>query len=143
MGKIQEIGDKTAVGLSLLCVVHCLLFPILLILMPPLSGLLSINDTLFHRWLLFAVVPISAIALVMGYFHHRSRKVFLLASFGLTLLIVTALIGHDLLGSVGEVVMTVIGSSIIAFAHIRNYQLQRRSKRLTPHALETSKSQIE
>ncbi|GAB2702487.1 MerC domain-containing protein [Aliiglaciecola sp. 3_MG-2023] len=136
MAKIQEISDKAAVGLSLLCVIHCLFFPILLILMPPLSGLFAINDALFHRWLLFAVVPISVIALIMGYFHHRSGRVFLIASFGLTLLILTALIGHDLLGNYGEVAMTVFGSCIIAFAHIRNYQLQRKNKLPTPHTSE-------
>ncbi|GAA6183094.1 MULTISPECIES: MerC domain-containing protein [Alteromonadaceae] len=136
MTKIQQISDKVAVGLSLLCVVHCLFFPILLIIMPPLSGLFAINDALFHRWLLFAVVPISVIALIMGYFHHRSGRVFLLASLGLTLLIVTALLGHDLLGNYAEVALTVLGSSIIAFAHIRNYQLQRMNKQPEPHTSE-------
>ena len=133
MLKIQKISDKTAVGLSLLCVVHCLFLPIILILIPSLSGVFAFNDELFHTWLLYAVVPISLIAMLMGYLHHRSQRVFLIGALGLTILILTAFWGHEFLGKYGEVVLTVLGSSIIAYSHIRNYQLRSKNKCLKPH----------
>ncbi|MEP1445976.1 MAG: MerC domain-containing protein [Paraglaciecola sp.] len=133
MTKFQQISDKTAIGLSFLCVIHCLLLPILLIFIPPLSGLFALNDELFHRWLLYAVVPISLAALLIGYVHHKSRRVFLIGAVGLLLLIFTAFWGHELLGENGEVLLTVLGSSIIAFGHIRNYQLRRQEKCSKPH----------
>jgi hypothetical protein len=133
MTKFQQTSDKAAVGLSFLCVFHCLLFPTLLILLPPLSGLFALDDKLFHQWLIFAVVPISSIALTMGYVQHRSGRVFLIGALGLTLLIFTAFLGHEFLGEYGEVALTVIGSSIIAFGHICNYQLGRQEKCPAPH----------
>ena len=133
MVKIQQISDKAAVGLSLLCVVHCLFLPVLLILIPPLSGVLAFNDELFHTWLLYAVVPISLIAMLMGYLHHRSQRVFWIGALGLLMLILTAFAGHELLGEYGEVALTVLGSSIIAYSHIRNYQLRSQNKCSDPH----------
>ena len=122
--KIQQLSDKTAICLSFLCVVHCLLLPVLLIVLPPISGLLALNDEMFHQWLLFAVVPISLIALYMGYLHHKNKQVFIVGSIGLGILAMAAFLGHDILGEHMEVIVTVMGSSIIAFAHVRNYQLR-------------------
>jgi hypothetical protein len=138
MTKFQQTSDKAAVGLSFLCVVHCLLFPTLLILLPPLSGLFALDDTLFHQWLIFAVVPISSIALTMGYVHHRNSRVFFIGALGLMHLIFAAFLGHDVLGEYGEVALTVLGSSIIAFGHIRNYQLGRQQKCPAPHRKESN-----
>ena len=122
---IQQISDKAAIGLSALCLVHCIFLPFLLVLIPPVSGLMALDDEAFHVWLLFAVVPISIFALMMGYFHHRNRRVFLIGAVGLALLTFAALAGHDILGESGEVVLTVIGSLIIAFSHLRNFYLRR------------------
>ena len=125
---LQQISDKAAIGLSALCVVHCvllLLLPFLLVLIPPASSLMALNDEVFHIWLLFAVIPISVFALIMGYYHHRNRRVFALGAAGLFLLIIAALAGHDVLGEYGEVCLTVIGSVSIAFSHMRNFHLRR------------------
>jgi carbon starvation protein CstA len=133
MVKIQQISDKTAVGLSLLCAVHCLFLPIILILIPSLSGVFAFKDELFHTWLLYAVVPISLIAMLMGYLHHRSHSVFLIGTFGLIILILTAFFGHEVLGKYAEVALTILGSSIIAYSHICNYRLRAQNKYSKPH----------
>tara|TARA_R110000751_G_scaffold15290_2_gene49354 strand:+ start:51633 stop:51860 length:228 start_codon:yes stop_codon:yes gene_type:complete len=73
------------------------------------------------------------IAMLMGYLHHRSQRVFLIGALGLIILILTAFLGHDLLGKYAEVALTVLGSSIIAYSHIRNYQLRSQNKRPEPH----------
>jgi hypothetical protein len=62
---------------------------------------------------------------MMGYLHHRSYKVFVVVSIGLTLIILSTTLGHDLLGETGEVVLSILGSMIIAFGHFRNYHLSR------------------
>jgi len=46
-------------------------------------------------------------ALIMGYLHHRSYKVFLVGSIGLTLIIISTTLGHDVLGKTGEVVVSI------------------------------------
>jgi len=125
MTKLQMLSDKLAIGFSMVCVVHCLVLPILLILLPPFSGLFALDDEMFHQWMLYAVLPISIAALMMGYLHHRSYKIFLVGSIGLTLIIISTTLGHDLLGEAGEVVLSILGSMIIAYGHFRNYQLSR------------------
>ena len=123
MTKLQMLSDKLAIGFSMVCVFHCLVLPILIILLPPFSGLFALDDKMFHQWMLYAVLPISIAALMMGYFHHRSYKVFLVGSIGLSLIIISTTLGHDVLGETGEVVLSILGSMIIAFGHFRNYQL--------------------
>jgi hypothetical protein len=123
MTKLQMLSDKLAIGFSMVCVVHCLVLPILLILLPPFSGLFALDDEMFHQWILYAVLPISIAALMMGYLRHRSYKVFVVVSIGLTLIILSTTLGHDVLGETGEVVLSILGSMIIAFGHFRNYQL--------------------
>ena len=123
MTKMQVLSDKLAIAFSMVCLIHCLALPILLILLPPFSGLFALDDEMFHQWMLYAVLPISIAALMMGYLHHRSYKVFLVGSIGLSLIIISTTLGHDLLGETGEVVLSILGSMIIAFGHFRNYQL--------------------
>jgi hypothetical protein len=53
---------------------------------------------------------------------------FLIGALGLTILILAAYLGHELLGEYGEVVLTVLGSSIIVYSHIRNYRLRSQNK---------------
>jgi hypothetical protein len=120
---MQVLSDKLAIAFSMVCLIHCLVLPILLILLPPFSGLFALDDEMFHQWMLYAVLPISIAALMMGYLHHRSYKVFVVVSIGLTLIILSTTLGHDLLGETAEVVLSILGSMIIAFGHFRNYQL--------------------
>lgn len=133
MSYLTHVDDKTAVGLSLLCVVHCTVFPIILILIPSLAGVFAFNNELVHTWLLYALVPISLVAMLMGYLHHRRQGVFLIGILGLIILILAAFLGPELLGEYGEVVLTVLGSSIIVYSHIRNYQLRIQNKCPEPH----------
>ena len=123
MTKMQVLSDKLAIAFSMVCLIHCLVLPILLILLPPFSGLFALDDEMFHQWMLYAVLPISIAALMMGYLHHRSYKVFLVGSIGLLLIIISTTLGHDLLGEAGEVVLSILGSMIIAYGHFRNFLL--------------------
>ena len=61
--KVQFISDKLAMLLSSLCVIHCLLTPILLISIPALAGVSILNDETFHQILLFFVLPIGVLRL--------------------------------------------------------------------------------
>ena len=124
-------ADRCAIGLSLLCTIHCLVLPIVLILTPTVTGILAFDDELFHEWLLFAVLPISLFAVIAGFIHHRNFSVTVISSVGMSMLIVAAVLGHDVLNEVGEVALTVLGSLFIAFGHLRNLQLRRRDTSIT------------
>ena len=117
--------DKYAISTSAICAIHCLCLPLMLSFFPALSSSLFGQER-FHVLLLFLVIPLSLVSLSIGCKRHKSRFV---ASFGLSgiiVLIFTATAGHDLLGEIGERVATVVGATLIAIGHLRNYRLCRQ-----------------
>jgi hypothetical protein len=123
MNKLIDLSDKAAIALSCACVLHCILVPILMLALPWISSL--IDDQVFHFWMAFAVIPLSLLAMGLGYFHHRRLNVLLICLVGMLILVMTAIYGHDHLGETGEVIATLFGSGIIAFGHVRNFKLRR------------------
>jgi len=70
--KQRALFDKIAVVLSGLCLLHCLLLPFLLAFLPFLG---QFGDDHFHAEMLIFVIPVSAIALFVGYRRHGQIKV--------------------------------------------------------------------
>ena len=102
--------DGSAITLSTLCLIHCLLLPILSATLP-VAGVLAEAEWL-HRGFILAALPFSAIALTS---RQVSWPAGLLIVFGFTFLIAGAFIEalHDY-----EVQLTVIGSLALASGHI-------------------------
>lgn len=119
--------DKAAVGLSLMCVAHCLLTPIAIVMLPAL-GATFLEDERFHYVILFLVLPTSLLALTIGCRKHRRVEIVLIGLTGLFILFSVLIIGEELLGKFGEKATTVLGTLIIAFAHVRNFMLCQRHK---------------
>ncbi|MES1924477.1 MerC domain-containing protein [Salinisphaera sp. T31B1] len=124
--------DKTAVALSGLCLVHCLLLPFAIALFPVLGFSLVSHET-FHQLILILVVPTTAVALGLGWARHRSRTVALLGVIGIAALIAAAFIVHEYGGERLERAITVAGGLVLAAAHIRNFRLSRRLHRHAHH----------
>ena len=119
--KIQQFTDKAAIGISFLCIVHCLVLPIAIVILPSIS-VLGLHEEYFHKWLLLAIIPISLFALTLGCRKHSRYHVFFWGGLGLILLLSATFIGHDLLGEQGERGLTLVGSLLVAYGHLRNYQ---------------------
>ncbi|MDG2501456.1 MAG: MerC domain-containing protein [Porticoccaceae bacterium] len=126
MNNIQAISDKAAIGLSFLCIAHCLALPLLVVLLPVLTAY-NLQDEAVHWWMLSAVVPTSLYALTMGCKRHKTYSVVALGVFGLMILVATPFMGHELLGESGESILTTIGALIIASGHLINHRLCRRA----------------
>ena len=124
MENIQGIADKSAIVLSFLCALHCLFLPAAIVLYPSTLGFLP-GDESVHFALLFLVIPISAYALVKGGKVHKSRKVFITGISGLLVLVAAVILGHDMLGEIGEKILTVLGSIIVIIAHVQNHLICR------------------
>lgn len=124
---VRPLADKAAVSLSLLCALHCLLMPIAVALLPSVSAL-GLNDESFHRWMVFAVVPISAFALTLGCRRHRRWSVLGIGLAGLLLLGAAVYWGHDVLGEPGERGVTLLGALLIAASHVQNFRLCRAAR---------------
>ncbi len=118
----RSISDKTAISLSLLCTIHCLVLPLLVVLFPSITAL-PLQDEIFHIWMVIAVVPVTTYALTMGCKNHKRYQILWIGGIGLLILCVVAFLGHDLLDKYLEKAFTIIGAIIIAIAHIRNYRL--------------------
>lgn len=120
-------ADKAAVGLSLVCVVHCLLTPIAIIMLPALGTTFLENES-FHFGILFLVIPTSVYALGLGCRQHGRKQVLAIGLFGLLVLCAILVVGEETLGEIGETVSTIVGASIVALAHVRNYSLCRKQE---------------
>ena len=131
MQEISSKMDKAAIGLSMICVVHCLLVPIAIVMVPAL-GATFVEDEYFHYAILFLVLPTSLIALGLGCRQHGRREILLMGLAGLMVLCLILIVGEERLGETGERISTVVGSGIIALAHLRNFRLCRTVKCASP-----------
>ena len=113
----QTTADKLAIGLSLMCTVHCFATPIILALLPSLA-VLQINAEQFHLWILAVVLPTSLLALSLGCKKHKRTRYMACGVVGLACLIIAVLLGQE----EAEKALTLIGSAFIALAHWFNYQ---------------------
>ena len=117
----QITADRVAISVSALCAIHCLFTPALLIM---ISGVLplSIDNELIHFFVLMAAIPVSFVALALGQRNHKTATIFVLGVFGLTVLSAAWFLGEANLGEYGEKALTVLGSILVVYAHIRNYR---------------------
>ena len=110
----QEYSDKTAISLSALCLVHCLLVPSFLVF---LSGYVSLsyNNELIHYAILFIAIPVSIYALITGVRNHKSFSFLYLGLIGIISLILAVTLGAQIWGEVGEKVLTTVA---VSYTHL-------------------------
>jgi hypothetical protein len=94
----------------------------------PSAVLVFMSDESVHKSLLLAIVPVGVYALFFGYKAHKKLYVVAIAIIGMALLISTGLLEHDVLGERGEVLLTLIGSSLLVYGHIQNVRLRKQAK---------------
>ena len=124
---LQFALDRVAIGLSLLCAIHCIFLPLSLILIVfPVP--LTLDDEVFHKLLLVGIIPISLVALTLGCRKHKQYRVYLFGVVGLLILGLASFLGHDHLGELGEKTMTAIGGVVLALGHFGNYRLCRQQE---------------
>jgi hypothetical protein len=116
--------DQIGVWTSTLCVVHCLLTPVVLSLSAVSAHFLP-SEERTHRTLAVAIAALGAIALVKGYRNHRSLRVLLLMVAGLAFIFGGAFWGDHLPSHGVEVLVTLIGSGFMIAAHRTNHTFCR------------------
>lgn len=118
---LTPLLDRAAIGLSAICAIHCLTLPIALAMIPSLV-LLEAGDEHFHQLLIVFVLPTSLFALTMGCRRHRHWQIFGWGLAGLSLLLLTAILGHDFAGEQVEKWATVSGAALVVISHLMNYR---------------------
>ena len=112
MNTAQAITDKLAIGLSLMCAIHCLFLTSLLALLPSIAAL-KLDNEAFHLWMVVVVIPSSGYSLILGCKQHKRYRLLILGSIGLTLIVMALLLGEDRIGEAGEKILTVLGAGFI------------------------------
>ncbi len=107
--------DRMAIGLSGLCLVHCLGTTVLLALMATAGGFLG--NPLIHEVGLSLAMVMGALALGRGIDQHGYTVPSAVGGLGLGVMAGALTLPHD----GGEALYTVIGVSILALGHRLNY----------------------
>lgn len=119
--------DRVAIGLSLVCLLHCLALPGLFLVLPTLGEIVVGTESPFHWVLLGIALPLSGFALWRGFRRHGHRNVLLLGSSGLVVMfLAVAHLGGERL----ETPLTVIGVVVLLAAHVVNVRETAQCSRM-------------
>ena len=120
--------DRIAIGLSAVCLVHCLAVPILVAVLP-IAAISFGNSQHFHGLMLWLVVPTSIAGFGLGYRLHRRIGLVLAGAGGVVILAAAATYGHTTWRESFEVSVSVAGSLLLGTAHWLNFRAVRRCHR--------------
>jgi hypothetical protein len=113
---VHAKADMVGMGLSGLCMVHCLVFPLLVSFAPAILGRLP-GDDVTHRVLAIGIALAGGLAFRSGYKVHRKGWILALFLLGIALISAAAALGEPVLSAYGETGTTVCGSLLLITAH--------------------------
>ena len=116
----RQWADRMGVWTSALCVVHCILTPVLLSSAAVFAHFLP-SEERTHRCLALFVALFGALALLLGFRRHRQIRVLWLMSGGLACIAGGAWFGDRLPSHAYEVAITLCGSALMIAAHRLNH----------------------
>jgi hypothetical protein len=118
----RPVLDGLAIGASTLCLVHCLVLPVVLLLVPTLAAVLAVPEE-FHVAALAFALPASIAALLAGLRRHHEIRPAIIVVPGLVLLALGALLARE---EWVETVMTVAGALLLSIGHALNWRSLQR-----------------
>jgi len=78
--------DSLAIGIAAVCAVHCLLLPLILVLVPIFTTSFFAHR-MFHVWMLLLVLPTTGLAVFTGCRKHKDKWVAGLSALGVAFLL--------------------------------------------------------
>lgn len=108
--------DKIGLSLSFICAIHCMITPILVLLLPIVAHY-YMSQEWFHWVLALLIVPVGIFAFVSGFKHHRKTIVFYLGIPGLIIVGIIPLFFHEYFVWWSEALLMVIGSTLLISSH--------------------------
>jgi hypothetical protein len=121
---LPGFSDKIAISLSILCVIHCLVVPLLIAFLP---SMILLQQEAFHLWMVILVVPISIYALTLGCKKHKKLSIVTLGMVGLICLLSAVFFGESHIGETGEKLITIIGALLVSISHYQNFNQCKKS----------------
>jgi hypothetical protein len=121
MRRLQDMIEGIAVMAAIACLVHCIALPVIVAALPVLASVMPIPET-FHVLALAFAVPATGGALYVGYRRHRLAAPLLVGGAGILLLALGVLHWGE---TPLETPVTILGSLLIAAAHVTNWRMRR------------------
>lgn len=118
MNRLIASADYCGMTASVVCVLHCLATPVLLIAFPLLATGGDADG--FHRAMALIVSAAALLALLPGFLAHRNAKILLIGTAGLTCFIGAIWVIEPLYGETAELVFSTLGGALMFTAHFRN-----------------------
>jgi MerC mercury resistance protein len=116
---IQRFGlDRLALGLSALCLVHCVASIVLVATLA--SGGHLLDHPAWHQIGLGLAIFFAALGLIGGFRRHGERAPLMIGGFGLAFMVAALVVPHGL----QEAALTIFGVSVVAAAHFKNIRLR-------------------
>ena len=138
--KYEGVIDKLAISMAVLCAIHCLIVPILIVAVPLINTTFFVHED-FHLWMLVAVFPTTLASILMGCRKHKDKFVLSACFLGLAFLVAAFFlqqqgIAHcelcatdaNATGSAPSMIawINTIGGVFLILAHSRNFYLCRK-----------------
>ena len=117
----SSLLDRTAIGLSGLCLLHCMAGFVLLTVFAMTGDWL---DHRVHFIVLMLAMPLAAVALWRGWRRHGRSDIGMMGVVGLAVMAISLAVEH---GAAAEMLVSVAGVAILAFAHWQNMRALRRT----------------
>lgn len=108
--------DVSGIGVSLLCVAHCVATPLLVVLLPALE----LYERGTHTVFALALLCIALLAFVPGYQRHHRWGVVLWGLIGFGMLSAGAIVPEGVMNESAEQGLTILGGITLVSAHLGN-----------------------
>lgn len=118
--------DALAISASTLCLIHCLVLPVLIAFLPAIAEWADLGEV-FHIVMLALAVPLSGLTLFGGWRRHRVVLSMIAGAGGLILL----MLGLAFEGRGIGTALTVAGGLVLAVAHVANLRFTNLHRLMT------------
>jgi len=118
------LWDRFGFGVSTICAIHCLFFPVLISILPVTTFLPALHAWA-HPFFIITLLPIIFFASRRS---HYDKTITSLLVGGFFIVLVGWIGGHLLFGYAFETVVTLFGSAVLIAGHWFNYRHHRQCK---------------
>lgn len=120
---MHRLWDKIGISISFLCLLHCILLPVIAIAVPSFHHLFGEHD---HVHIIFAIIiwPTALLAFLPAYKHHKKLWIPGLAAIGL-MLITSSVLAHDHFSETITITLSIVGSVFLVYGHYQNFICNR------------------
>jgi len=133
----KMLVDHLGIGVSALCLVHCLFLPLVIIFFPAIKVAASGIDAHFHEILFFLVLIISLLSFIPTYLKSKKTLFMINPIIALTLMSVAHFgseFGFFGVSSLPEILLTSSGGLFLIYTHYRNIRYCRECKTKHHHS---------